>query len=51
MRKVLRAVWLTMILSTVAGGMISCEPYCIDCKDYRINNVWSEVCVEVECEY
>ena len=49
--KILRGVWLTMILGLVAGGMVSCEPYCVDCKEYRIDGEWSEICVRVECDY
>lgn len=49
--KVFRGLWVTMIVGLVIGGMMSCSPYCLDCKDYRIDGQWTEICQEIECNY
>ncbi len=53
LRKTMRGLWVTLILGTVAGGMMSCEPYepCWRCaQNYDREGVYiGETCIEVRC--
>lgn len=51
MRKVMRGLYITLILGIVAGGAISCEPEpCLDCWSYYVDGVETEVCYEIDCD-